>query len=102
MRPWCSTTGVRGAPPAVGVGGTPSRRGGLDRRFDLGSAGAGVRADPAKRVGYLENWVIELLPLVGAYADARLEQHVWPADHGLSDHRIALARTVIAYLEREL
>ena len=123
--------------------------------FDLGSAGAGIRADPSQRAGYLDNWVIELLPLadtsakalvdemadvpdsgrlpalaprfagrpvllvggsrdtatpladhhqplVDAYADARLEQHVWPTDHSLSDHRIALARTVIAYLDREL
>lgn len=123
--------------------------------FDLGSAGAGIRADPGQRVGYLENWVVELLPLAGtsaealveemagvpddwrlparaprfagrpvlliggsqdtaapiadhhqplvdAYTAAQLEQHVWPTDHGLADHRVALARTVIDYLSRAL
>jgi hypothetical protein len=41
-------------------------------------------------------------PLVDAYTDARLEQHVWPTDHGLSDHRVTLADTVVAFLDREL
>jgi pimeloyl-ACP methyl ester carboxylesterase len=121
--------------------------------FDIGSAGAGLRADPQLRAGYVDDWVLELLPLAGtsaealveemaglpeasrlpslaprlagrpvlliagsadtaapvgghhqplveAYADARLEEHVWPTDHSLADHRVALARTVITYLDR--
>lgn len=44
-------------------------------------------------------------PLVDAYRAGRvpeLEDHVFPTDHALSDHRVALARTVIAFLDRHL
>ncbi|MET8911005.1 alpha/beta fold hydrolase [Micromonospora sp. NPDC004551] len=44
-------------------------------------------------------------PLVDAYLAhpvPRLEHHVFPTDHALSDHRVALARTVIAFLNRHL
>lgn len=43
-------------------------------------------------------------PLVRAYAAhrARLEHHVFPADHALSDHRVALARTAVGFLDRHL
>jgi hypothetical protein len=44
-------------------------------------------------------------PLVRAYRShpvAGLEEHVFPTDHALSDHRIALARTTIAFLDRHL
>lgn len=42
-------------------------------------------------------------PLVAAYAAGTiLEHHEFPTDHALSDHRIALARTVISFLDRHL
>src|SRR5262249_49565119 len=44
-------------------------------------------------------------PLVAAYQTHPLpvlEHHVFPTDHALSDHRIALARTTIAFLDRHL
>ncbi|RKF26264.1 alpha/beta hydrolase family protein [Micromonospora globbae] len=44
-------------------------------------------------------------PLVDAYLAhpvPGLEHHVFPTDHALSDHRVALARTVIAFLDRHL
>ncbi|MEU4238495.1 alpha/beta fold hydrolase [Actinoplanes sp. NPDC026619] len=41
-------------------------------------------------------------PLVAAYASARLEHHVFPTDHALSDHRLAAAATLIAFLDRHL
>lgn len=44
-------------------------------------------------------------PLVKAYLAHRLptfEHRVFPTDHALSDHRIALARTTIAFLDRNL
>ncbi|ADI09293.1 putative lipoprotein [Streptomyces bingchenggensis BCW-1] len=44
-------------------------------------------------------------PLVKAYEAhpvPRLEHHVFPSDHALSDHRVALARTVIDFLDRRL
>jgi len=41
-------------------------------------------------------------PLVAAYAGARLSRHVWPTDHGLADHRVALARAVIEFLDAAL
>ncbi|MCM0674400.1 alpha/beta fold hydrolase [Micromonospora phytophila] len=44
-------------------------------------------------------------PLVEAYRAHpvdRLEQRVFPADHALSDHRVALARTVVDFLDRHL
>ncbi|WP_260478343.1 hypothetical protein [Nonomuraea sp. WAC 01424] len=44
-------------------------------------------------------------PLVAAYRAEpveRLEHHLFPTDHALSDHRVALARTIIAFLERAL
>ena len=42
-------------------------------------------------------------PLVKAYQQVeRLEQHVFPSDHALSDHRVTLARTVVDFLGRHL
>jgi pimeloyl-ACP methyl ester carboxylesterase len=41
-------------------------------------------------------------PLVEAYGDARLTHHAWPTDHALADHRVALARAVIAFLDASL
>lgn len=42
-------------------------------------------------------------PLVQAYrAVPRFEPHVFPTDHALSDHRVALARTVLSFLDRHL
>jgi pimeloyl-ACP methyl ester carboxylesterase len=44
-------------------------------------------------------------PLVAAYQAHpvdRLAHRVFPADHALSDHRVALARTVVEFLERHL
>lgn len=44
-------------------------------------------------------------PLVQAYRAhpiPRFEPHVLPTDHALSDHRVALARTVLAFLDRHL
>jgi pimeloyl-ACP methyl ester carboxylesterase len=44
-------------------------------------------------------------PLVDAYAThpvARLEHHVFTTDHALSDHRVALARVTIDFLDRHL
>lgn len=44
-------------------------------------------------------------PIVDAYRShpvGRLEHHVFPTDHVLSDHRVALARTVLAFLDRAL
>ncbi|SHN43521.1 alpha/beta hydrolase family protein [Cryptosporangium aurantiacum] len=41
-------------------------------------------------------------PLVAAYADARLTAHVWPTDHALADHRVALARALITFLDASL
>lgn len=44
-------------------------------------------------------------PLVDAYRThpiPGLEHHVFHADHALSDHRVALARTVITFLNRHL
>lgn len=44
-------------------------------------------------------------PLVGAYRAQpvkELEHHNFPTDHALSDHRVALARTTIAFLDRHL
>lgn len=44
-------------------------------------------------------------PLVDAYLAhpvADLEHHVFHTDHALSDHRVALARTVIAFLDRHV
>lgn len=44
-------------------------------------------------------------PLVDAYRDhpvTGLEHHVFHTDHALSDHRVALARTVIGFLDRHL
>lgn len=126
--------------------------------FDLGTAAAACRSDPAARVGYLEDWAGELLPLRGTSAQALvremeaagdswrlsrlasrlarrpvlligtdrdtvtpadihhrplveayrahplpgLEHHVFHTDHALSDHRVTLARTVIAFLDRHL
>ncbi|MEU9791725.1 hypothetical protein AB0E27_14065 [Streptomyces sparsogenes] len=43
------------------------------------------------------------VPLVKAYEAqrvARLEHHVFPSDHALSDHCLALARTVVDFLGR--
>lgn len=43
------------------------------------------------------------VPLVKAYEAqraARLEHHVFPSDHALSDHRLAPARTVVDFLGR--
>ncbi|GAB3339281.1 alpha/beta fold hydrolase [Micromonospora halotolerans] len=126
--------------------------------FDLGTAAAACRSDPAARAAYLADWASELLPLRGTSAPALvaemeeagdawslahlaprlatrpvlligtdrdvvtpagvhhgplvdaylahpvpgLEHHVFPTDHALSDHRVALARTVIAFLDRHL
>lgn len=39
-------------------------------------------------------------PLVKAYDHERLEHHVFATDHQLSDHRVALARTVADFLHR--
>ncbi|MFG1922225.1 alpha/beta hydrolase family protein [Cryptosporangium sp. NPDC048952] len=39
-------------------------------------------------------------PLVAAYVDPA--HHLWPTDHALSDHRVALARTVIDFLDDAL
>ncbi|MEJ3745010.1 alpha/beta fold hydrolase [Actinomycetes bacterium KLBMP 9797] len=44
-------------------------------------------------------------PLVEAYeaaAVSRLEHRVFPTDHALSDHRVALARTIVDFLDRHL
>ncbi|MEU0569100.1 alpha/beta fold hydrolase [Nonomuraea sp. NPDC005983] len=44
-------------------------------------------------------------PVVDAYRAhpvPLLEQHVFPADHALSDHRVALARTVLDFLNRHM
>lgn len=44
-------------------------------------------------------------PVAAAYEAhpvARLEHHVLPTDHPLSDHRVALARTVADFLDRNL
>jgi pimeloyl-ACP methyl ester carboxylesterase len=44
-------------------------------------------------------------PLVEAYQAhpvARLEHRVFPTDHSLSDHRVALARTIVDFLDRQL
>ncbi|MFB9320453.1 alpha/beta hydrolase family protein [Cryptosporangium minutisporangium] len=41
-------------------------------------------------------------PLCDAYAEARLTSHVWPSDHALADHRVALARALITFLEDAL
>jgi uncharacterized protein len=43
------------------------------------------------------------LPVVEAYAALpRCEHRVFPTDHSLADHRVALARTVAAFLDRWL
>jgi pimeloyl-ACP methyl ester carboxylesterase len=39
-------------------------------------------------------------PLVAAYADGRLEHHLLPTDHALSDHRVTLTRTLIDFAGR--
>ncbi|MBA8956817.1 alpha/beta hydrolase family protein [Actinomadura namibiensis] len=126
--------------------------------FDLGTAAAACRTDPAARAAYLEDWAGELLPLHGTGARALvaemeaagdswslarlaprlatrpvlligtgrdpvtpadthhrplveayrahpvpgLEHHVLDTDHALSDHRVALARRVIDFLDRHL
>lgn len=42
-------------------------------------------------------------PVVEAYGSLpRFEHHVFPTDHALADHRVALARTVAAFLDRWL
>jgi pimeloyl-ACP methyl ester carboxylesterase len=44
-------------------------------------------------------------PIIKAYRAlgvSRLEHHVFPTDHVLSDHRVALARTVLAFLDRNV
>jgi alpha-beta hydrolase superfamily lysophospholipase len=44
-------------------------------------------------------------PLVEAYQAhplPRLEHHLFPTDHSLSDHRVALARTIVDFLDRQL
>jgi hypothetical protein len=44
-------------------------------------------------------------PLVEAYQAhpvSRLEHRLFPTDHALSDHRVALARTVVDFLDRSL
>ncbi len=44
-------------------------------------------------------------PLVEAYQAhpvPLLEHHVFPTDHALSDHRVALARTIVDFLDRRL
>jgi pimeloyl-ACP methyl ester carboxylesterase len=44
-------------------------------------------------------------PVVDAYRShpvGHLEHHVFPTDHVLSDHRVALARTVLAFLDRHV
>ncbi|MET9244166.1 alpha/beta fold hydrolase [Nonomuraea sp. NPDC003709] len=44
-------------------------------------------------------------PLVRAYEAhpvPRLEHHLFPTDHALSDHRLTLARTVVDFLDRTL
>ncbi|MGW2219152.1 alpha/beta hydrolase family protein [Nonomuraea sp. NPDC001684] len=44
-------------------------------------------------------------PLVAAYRAhpvERLEDHLFPTDHALSDHRVTLARTILGFLERSL
>lgn len=44
-------------------------------------------------------------PLVDAYRAhpvRDLEHHVFPTDHALADHRVSLARTTIAFLDRHL
>jgi hypothetical protein len=42
-------------------------------------------------------------PAVAAYAALpRFEHHLFPTDHSLADHRVALARTVAAFLDRWL
>jgi pimeloyl-ACP methyl ester carboxylesterase len=43
------------------------------------------------------------VPVVEAYAALpHLEHHLFPTDHALADHRVALARTVAAFLDRWL
>ncbi|BCB77533.1 hypothetical protein GCM10022251_69300 [Phytohabitans flavus] len=43
------------------------------------------------------------LPVVEAFgALPRFEHHLFPTDHSLADHRVALARTVAAFLDRSL
>jgi pimeloyl-ACP methyl ester carboxylesterase len=43
------------------------------------------------------------LPSVEAYGSLpRVEHHLFPTDHSLADHRVALARTVAAFLDRWL
>jgi uncharacterized protein len=37
-----------------------------------------------------------------AHPVPRLEQLLFPTDHALSDHRVALARTVVDFLDRQL
>ena len=37
-----------------------------------------------------------------AYPVSQLEQRVFPTDHALSDHRVALARTIVDFLDRRL
>ncbi|MCO5993763.1 alpha/beta hydrolase family protein [Actinoallomurus rhizosphaericola] len=44
-------------------------------------------------------------PVARAYRDhpvARLDEHVLPTDHGLSDHRVRLTRTLVDFLDRHL
>lgn len=44
-------------------------------------------------------------PVVQAYLEQpglRLEHHIFDSDHSLSDHRVALARTAISFLDRHL
>ncbi|NUR82704.1 MAG: alpha/beta hydrolase, partial [Nonomuraea sp.] len=43
-------------------------------------------------------------PVVAAYLDRRVElrHHLFPTDHALSDHRVALARTVLGFLRKVL
>lgn len=43
-------------------------------------------------------------PVANAYLaePVKLEQHVFATDHALSDHRVALARTVIRFLSTYL
>lgn len=43
-----------------------------------------------------------LVEAYGAHPVPHLEHHVFPTDHGLSDHRVALTRTVLAFLDRHL
>ncbi|GAA3192166.1 alpha/beta hydrolase family protein [Nonomuraea roseoviolacea] len=44
-------------------------------------------------------------PLAAAFRarpSGALEEHVFPADHGLSDHRVALTRALLAFLDRHV